>query len=192
MVDVTIRENITEMMAKVPEHMEADLAKVLLKAATFAGGKIGETVMTTFDNPSGELARSFLPARFVQTEEGVAAAAVSDLPYANIQDVGGTIFPKTVSHLAVPLTNEARNMWPRDWPQKELFFVEVKRTRNKLLAQRMSGGRIRPQYLLKDSVTIEGTDYLGRAMQASEEEINEILEHGIQEILDRADSESEG
>lgn len=186
MVDVQIRENVSKLMEQVSEEMQPELAKLLLKAATFAGGVIQQTIDGTFKKSSGQLSRSFLPARFVQTDEGVAAAAVSDQPYANIQDVGGTITPRTVRHLAIPLSSEAKNQWPRDWPQKRLFFLEVKRTRNKFLAERI-GKKLELHYLLRDSVTIQGTDYLGRAMQAAENDINDILETGLQEMLDQAD-----
>ena len=188
MVDVTIRENITEQMDKLGDEMNPKIAKLLLKAADFAGREIATTAMATFKDPTGALARSFLPARFVQSSEGIAAAAVSDLPYAEIQDVGGVITPKNADHLAIPLTSVAKKQNPREWPAKRLFFLEIKRTRNKFLAERV-GSKLRFHYLLRERVRIPATNYLSKAMEAAEPEINDIIEQGVQQLINETEAE---
>jgi len=136
-VEVKIESNVRETFEAISDEMTSTLARTLLKAANFTGGTIAEIIQTTFDNPSGALARSFLPARMVQVSgKGVGAGAISDLPYANIQDQGGTIEPKTRKYLTIPLSPEAKRQWARDWPEKTLFFLEAKATRNKFLAER--------------------------------------------------------
>ena len=49
----------------------------------------------------------------------------SSVPYAAMQDEGGTILPKTVKFLAVPLTRavKVRGLWPRDYAEDALRFV---------------------------------------------------------------------
>lgn len=139
MVEVTVRENIERDLENLGDEINADIAKVLLRAANFAGSKIIEVADMTFKNPTGALGRSFLPPRFVQVKgKGIAAAAVSDLPYASIHETGEpTIVPRRYNHLAIPLTSEARSMPARDWPEGVLSLLVNKRNGNLFLVEKL-------------------------------------------------------
>jgi hypothetical protein len=155
--------------------IDAAFAKAVLRAASFAGGEIRRLVESTFPGSKGNLARSFLPATFVQAKEGViAAGAVSDEPHADIQDRGGTIYPRTVKMLAIPLTPYAEKRWPRDWPRDDLTIIRSKR--GNLLLMDIRSKKLVPQYVLKDSVTIKGKQYISRAERAARPEVEAIAE----------------
>jgi hypothetical protein len=80
----------------------------------------------------------------------------SDLPYARIQEFGGTITPKKAKFLAIPLPAALNangtpiKSSPRDWPNT---FCAKSKAGNLLIFQRR-GTQIVPLYVLKSSVYI--------------------------------------
>jgi hypothetical protein len=186
-VDITVTSDVDEFVDELNVTMSPALAKGLLKAANFAGGAIAERVNAIFSGGTGNLARSFLPARFVSVGGKIGAGAFSDLPYAEIQNRGGTITPATKDYLAIPLSSEAKNRWPRDWPVGDLFAFRSKRG-NLLLAERRTGTDLRIHYLLRKSVDIPATNYLEQAMQEAEPTIVEIVDEAVQAAIDEAES----
>lgn len=184
MVAFDVTSDLDQVLGDISEGMDTAMAKGVLKGATFAGGAIAKTANTTFDGGTGNLARDFLPARFVSVSGAIGAAAVSDLPYARIQDEGGVIHPKK-RYLAIPLTLEAKRQWPRDWPRNDLFVLRAKRSRNLFLAQRM-GDKPKFHYVLKKQVTIRGTDYIDRAMADAKDDIDAIMAETMQANIDDA------
>jgi len=80
--------------------------------------------VTEFDtHPTGALARGWVRDHIVMMGNTVAARMVNRVPYAAIQNRGGTITPKSGQYLAVPISPEARTpgMWPRDYPKGTFF-----------------------------------------------------------------------
>ena len=142
------------------------LAKALLKAATIASGFIMVEVRNRHPGGTGNLAGSF-KATFVDTPKGVSAGALSDLPYARIQNEGGTILPKG-KMLAVPVTPKAEKLWPRDWGENKLDLVVNKKKNQALLIEKATD---QLQYVLKASVTIKGKRYLEAAARKVETEM---------------------
>lgn len=165
-------------------------ARSVLRAANYAGGIIGGIVKNTLTKwPTGALAKSFLPARFVeQSDKKVSAEAASDLPYAGIQDKGGTIKGgKTATMLAIPLTAKARTLWPREWAKNELTLIPSKDSGPALLCTKQGRGKrysLVPQYALKKSVRIMGAHYLETAQDASQQGVVDILNEDIREALE--------
>lgn len=79
------------------------------------------SVKPVYGKSTGKLSKSLTLA--VEGDKTVYVG--SALPYAAIQQVGGTVRPKTVKCLAIPTQKSlARSgVWPRDWPRGALRFV---------------------------------------------------------------------
>ena len=186
-IKVTVTDDATVVLEGIPEALTPELSKAVLKAANIAGGEIVLAVRDTTagsGTTTGALARSVLPAHFVEAPKGsVAAAADSDLIYAKIQDQGGTIHAKSVKNLAIPLTKEARGLWPRDRPAGELVFRKSKKGAA-LLVSATTG---EPQYVLKPSVTLKGKGYIAKAREASEELVIETLNEAVDAAVEKAE-----
>jgi hypothetical protein len=92
----------------------------------------------------------------------------STLPYARIQEYGGTIYPKHAKFLAIPLTAalDSRGVplrqGPRFWQNT---FVAKSKAGNLLIFQRR-GKDIIPLYVLKDKVTIPARLGLGATIRS--------------------------
>lgn len=180
MLSVEINDGLTGILTTIVENFGPAHRKAALKAANYAGGAIAEEVYSRHGG-SGNLARSFLPATFIDTDEGVGAAAVSDLVYAGIQNRGGTVTSsRPGGMLAVPLTAWAKKRWPRD-VGGELFLIKSKRG-NLLLMNKLG-----PQYVLKRSVTLTGSGYIDAAAENSKARVAEIIDEANQQIIDEAE-----
>lgn len=180
---VKVESNVAKVLSDVEDGIDPTAARAVLKAATFAGGVIATKGMALFQDTKGSLPRSFLPARYVTSEGGIAAGALSDLPHADIQNKGGVIKGKG-KKLAIPLTAAAKHKWPRDWG-KDLFVAKSKKG-NVLLFDKATGT---PQYALKDSVTIPGTGYIDEAVPEAQEVATQILDEELQGMINREDKE---
>lgn len=166
------------------EAMGGALEKMInpevFKAATLAGGMVARVLQRT-QGGSGELARSFLPATWIKTKGPIiSAGALSSLPYAGIQDRGGTIRAKN-RLLAVPITRKAKTMWPRDWPRDELAYVQSVKSRKPLLidAKQQFGKKMIVHYVLKRFNKIKGKRYLAKAQKQSERKHGESLTQSV-------------
>jgi hypothetical protein len=115
----------------------------------------------------------------------------SSVPYANIQDQGGTITPKTVRYLAVPLTRDVkvRGMWPRDFARGDLYFrakVGGGQTVGFLFDAREGAlglGR-GPLFALVSSVTLPAKGLTDAALRATADELDDIYHEWIEGIDD--------
>lgn len=97
--------------------------------------------------------------------EAFAVTVGSNLVYAPIQQVGGTIVPKTARALAIPMQASLarRGVWPRDFPDGALRFVPNKKGRGKAvgyLFENDPDGAGRLMYVLVREVEIKGQPYL--------------------------------
>jgi hypothetical protein len=192
-MDVTVAlagRSVGQVVEKWKARLYPAVVKECLRLANIAGGEIARQAIALLPGGRGALARSFLPARLLSITNGeVKAGAISDLPYARVQNEGGTIKPSTRKMLAIPQTAKARSMWPRDWAKDELFLVP-KGPDLALLMSPGKGKRGKPklQYILKPSVKIEGTGYIDHAADAtklaaageSPEKLSEALEQDEQ------------
>jgi len=176
--------SVGEIVGAWVEKLNPALARECMRLANIAGGEIANYAMTYFPNGTGELARSFLPAKFVQSSEGIAAGALSDLDRARILNDGGTITPKTVSKLAIPLTKQAEKLWPRDWPRKDLTLIVGN---GKAVLCSKQGDRLKAQYALVSSVTIRGRHYIDHAAAATKlESEGESAHRLVEDAFDAA------
>ena len=155
-----------------------DMAKVMLASAHVAA----KHVAAEAPRDTSQLARSFLAnVGFVErSDETVTTRTHSPLPYARIQDQGGTIKPKTAKMLAIPFTAKARARWPRDWARDKLALIEVRG--KKFLIERV-GEKAIFHYILKESVTLEGKQYIAKAKRKAAPEIDRLVRTRIAELM---------
>jgi hypothetical protein len=124
-----------------------------------SGGWPGGTTATTLSRRSGNLTDAIVRSVEVMgttmsTIEGHIGAP--GIPYAKIQEEGGTITAKGGKFLCIPLPAALDGQGlplkssPRDWPNT--FFAKS-RAGNLIIFQRV-GTNITPLYVLKTSVTI--------------------------------------
>jgi len=145
----------------------------LLEAAQHVEGEIKAKIFELHDSRTGNMARSYTAAPLFREKKSWSTGVYSTLIYAGIQDQGGTIHPKTVKNLAIPISDYVKvkvGLWPRDWPKGALHLVRSKKG-NMLLADK-SG---KPHYALKTKVEIPGTGYLEEAREAAEPGVRKIL-----------------
>ena len=184
MVAILIEDRASDELLTIGSSLEDLLRGSLLvgRAAQIVVDEIKAEVRQSFRDQSGRLEDSWK----VQVQEvggdRVTAAAVTDAPYALIQNTGGTILPRG-NRLAIPLpgADVPRGKWPRDFPRGALFKITSKRG-NELL---MSTTTKRPMFVLKNRVTLRGTGYLDRAIDAAEPRITELVETEVQFVIDR-------
>ena len=154
-----------------------------------SGGWPGGTTDSSLSKRSGALDTAILDS---VKDEGSTFASIRGqigapgVPYARIQELGGTIKPKNAKYLCIPLqaaldgSGLPLKSSPRDWPNT---FVTKSKAGNLIIFQKR-GTSIVPLYVLKDSVTIParlgmrksldaGLPYfVGRALDAMVKELH--------------------
>ena len=110
----------------------------------------------TWQNQTGDLTRTIQVVRNAHPSGAfvVGRWGSTDVAYALIHEIGGTIVPKRAKFLTVPVTENAKRAGsPRNMPS--LHFGKTKGGQPVLLDQ---SGRV--QYLLRKKVTIPARPYL--------------------------------
>lgn len=169
---------------KLAAAMTVATAKAVLRAGQAASGELAQAVMDLLTKrPTGGLARSF-EVTFVDGEEPRSRAA-SSLPYAKIQDEGGTIRPKRAKMLAIPLDGVPRGMRPREYGQP-LSFRPAKGGGGVLVDP--SG---KPRFSLRRSVVIRGVGFVRVALARLEEQLPEIADHELRAAVVNVERETD-
>ena len=167
------------------------VATALLRTAQDLEGAISNEVKERLTKrPRGALARSWRSTLTERDGELVARVA-SALPYAAIQDQGGTIRPKR-KYLAVPI-NLPGGPRPGQGPRqfgRPLRYVPTARGAS-LVETRGTGKRAKTitRYVLRRSVTLTGVGYLDAAVRQVDPEgrIGVVLDREIMREVDRAE-----
>ena len=185
MVAIVIEDRASGELVEAADSLEELLrgSGLVGRAAELLVEEIKQEVRNTFRKQSGRLEESWR-VKFVSSEGRRAeAAAVSDSPYAMIQNDGGVILPRRAKNLAIPTPNNPDpKRWPRDYPDGALQFMKNKRTGNALL---LNARTKKPLFVLKNRVRIPATGYLNRAIDKSEDRIAELVESEVQFRIDR-------
>lgn len=187
MIGIQITDTASPMLKKLQPSVSEHFAKNVLRAAQDAAGEIRKVIMSTSKGRTGKLARSF-KAEFVSVGSGrVSAGAFSDLSYADIQDRGGTIRPKTMKRLAVPIMS-GKNLpvgkWPRHFAKGQLTFIPRK-GKAPLLAK-VTRTRVTPLFVLMASVKIKPKRYLRAARPKAEAAAHKILGEHVTAAVKKA------
>ena len=192
--NTTIKDDYGVFLSKLKPELYKQVSGGVLKAAQIAAGHIRKTV----PKKKGGLARSFR-ATLLKSKDDIRAGAISDLIYADVQDrgthgaLGGPIRPRTVKFLSIPLSDRAKRMaglWPRN-DSLPLFCFKGKSGKLFLAnANSEPGKKDFLQYLLVESVTIKGSNYLERAQEMASKEIIEVVGKSVQSAIDRSEKES--
>lgn len=157
-------------------HLDGALRRVLQRSGLFirraAVRRLRER-RGRFGASSGRLAQSLA----IRTEP-TSVAVGSNLAYAAIQQLGGTVVPRTVRALAIPMLRHLarRGVWPRDLPRDSMRFVplhagnvvgklvraedRVIETRGGKRRRRVAGKAGETMYLLVRQSRIRGRPYL--------------------------------
>lgn len=160
---VKIADTATPLLEDLDASLLDTVKRGALKSAELTAGVLRREIMQTYPNGRGGLARSYRPSLVAVSGKKVVTGVFSDLVYAGIQNRGGVVTPRNAKALAIPLNKSIPvGKWPRHFARGELFFVKSKRG-NSLLARTKGKDGIEPMFLLRKSVTIRGTNYLGRA-----------------------------
>lgn len=179
LLKIQIISDVNAYLARVSVELDRELVQALVDAALHVEGELKQTIMETFTRGgTGQLARNPKATLLDRNGEVKSSAVLLDLVYADIQDRGGVIKPKSVKHLSIPLTQEARvpGKWPRTWGPKELTFIKSK-AGNLLLVKTsaLKRGQIDAQYVLKKQVKVKGQGYIKRARDAAMAGVREIV-----------------
>lgn len=124
---------------------------------------------------TGHLAQSIQSS--VYQENGVVTARIGSgalnkerMPYAEIHEDGGTITPKRVKYLTIPLaaaltaSGAPRKASARDWANT---FVGKSKGGALIIFQKVGKKSIIPLYVLKRSVTIPARHYMSETLESS-------------------------
>ena len=168
------------------------VATALLRTAQDLEGAISLEVRERLTKrPRGALARSWRSTLTERDGELVARVA-SALPYAAIQDQGGTIRPRRGRWLAIPVEGPGGprvGQGPRQFG-RPLRYVPTARGAS-LVETRGTGKRAKTitRYVLRRSVTLTGVGYLDAAVRQVDPEgrIGVVLDREIMREVDRAE-----
>ena len=126
---------------------------------------------------AGGLAADWRKRDTVESGTNWIASAGSRKPYAAIQHYGGTILPRTVSRLAVPLLDTLRSsaMWPRDFPAGQFYSTSPPGVPGALI-DRQSG---EAWYALVLSVFIPPTRYVTTIAQRARPQLRALVSEAV-------------
>ena len=160
-------ERVIERLAAggVSEAMVRELAGV---AQDLEGEISRQIVQRLTKRPRGALARSWRTTLQVDGRD-VRAVIASSLPYARIQDQGGTIRPVRARALAIPVEGAGGprpGQGPRQFGRPLEFRPGRNRGEGRLVEVRGKGKSAREitRYILRRSVRIEGEQYVDAAV----------------------------
>ena len=156
------------------------VAKAL--AGRHSGAWPGGTGAQSLSKRSGVFVDSILKSVTVsgETFEAIQGTIGAGVPYAAIQEFGGTISPKNAKYLCIPLpaamdgSGQPLRSSPRDWPNT---FVKRSKAGNLLIFQKR-GTSIVPLYVLKSSVVIPARLGLRKTLDAG-------LPYFVERAMDR-------
>lgn len=175
---ITIQQFEARLRQLSSGALMAVLRKTMVSAAAKGQRYAAEHVNQRLATRSGSLVRSIRGTSTVKDElieVRLGAGGNPPLKYAALQEVGGTVVPKTAKYLTIPvgpgLTTEAgvTKLRARDIP--DLAYAQTKSGQPVLVRQ--SDGTV--MFVLKRQVRVEGKHYLRDAAQRVAKELPDIL-----------------
>tara|TARA_R110002020_G_scaffold304441_2_gene520177 strand:+ start:194 stop:775 length:582 start_codon:yes stop_codon:yes gene_type:complete len=169
-------EMLDDIAARIPEDW---MLESMLRQGEMLRGKIVRAIMSAAKEPKGDLMRSYQVELVDKSKEAVSVGVYSDLVYAEIQDEGGTVYPKK-KWLAYPHKDAKSYVgvrWPRDFGKGQLHFALSKKSSD--VAYLFEDGRAKPVFILRKSVDLPGLDYLNTALDQYDQEVEKDLDQHI-------------
>lgn len=172
MIEIKVKglSTISSGLNKVRRKIQLDREKTLMAAAKTIKSRIATEVDRFAKDPTPKLRDSFEIVVEKSDVFGITGIAVrSELPYAAIQDRGGTVRAKNPSgFLTIPIHPDAKRKRARDFPG--IFRPGGKR----FLAVR-EGKDLKPLFALKESVVLPAQHYLDKALSKSTTAIQNLF-----------------
>ncbi len=97
-----------------------------------------------------------------------------EVPYALIQERGGTVRPKRAQWLAIPFRNVKG--FPREY--RDTFFAKSKKG-NLILFQKQGKGGKKPLFSMKKEVTIPASKWFSSTMEKQRQKLETILNERV-------------
>jgi len=151
---------------QIESHLRRTLKPVVHRAGTLVQADMKKMV-----NRSGSPSPAGKPpgkdtgtlGRSIQVDAGKAdqlrVRIGTNVPYGRIQEFGGTIRPKNVKRLPVPLNREAKFMQRRGSLRSQSLTLIPRRGKDPLLVVKTKNG-MRPMFVLKKSVTLPARPFV--------------------------------
>ncbi len=187
MIDIEIdKEDINKMITKLqeisPEKRGATAYKAFVDATIFIEQKLKVNISNKILKVRSGRLRNSIGSFVIEKEkeiEGIIGSGVRQgerVKYANIHETGGTITPKNVKWLTIPLQSA---LTPAGVPRGKAkdfdnTFFAWSKANNLLLFQRQ-GKNVIPLFVLKKSVTIPARRYMSKTAEEVMPEIAEII-----------------
>jgi hypothetical protein len=187
MMKVTTTNEVTPAVNKLSQRLGLAMVDGTLEAAQHIDGCIKKTINEMFPKSrTGDMMRSY-SAQFVEEKNGsISAGAFSDLAYARIQDEGGTLKPRDMKYLSIPMRKLPVGKWPRHFAKGALTLIKSK-AGNLLLVKFV--GKLKKKFdvyfLLRKSVTLKGKNYLDKAESEAQPGVELILGHSVDLSISR-------
>ena len=174
-------------------HILSEVAKAIPKKAILDGmllegefllAEIVDSIKTLQKQGRGDLRDSYQVELVQKTKDSVSVGVFSDLIYAEIQDTGDTIKPKTVKWLAYPHEDAKAFVgirWARDFPKKGAGSLGFALSSHDPKGTAYLFGRQfpHPVFILKKKVTIPGMQYLDDAMSRFKKDVDKPLDSTV-------------
>jgi hypothetical protein len=169
--------------------------KVVLEGMLLEGefllAEIVDSIKSLQKQGIGDLRDSYQVGLVQRKEDSVSVGVFSELVYAEIQDTGDTIKPKTVKWLAYPHEDAKAFVgirWARDFPKKgagSLGFALSKHD-PKGTAYLFGKEFAHPMFILKKKVTIPGMQYLDDALVRFNKEVERPIDSSVGLVFEEA------
>lgn len=148
------------------------------------GGGGGKTLYDT-----GRLVRSFLASKVEYTKMSMRLG--SPVEYALLQQLGGTVLPKTARMLAIPLQPEARKAggarrWWSKYGATRRPFIRRGPSGKLFIFGKDGAHGVKPFFMLLDKVTVVGRPYLGFKREDRELFLSLLVAHAAKEASGNA------
>ena len=175
-IRISYKSDLASVMPALRKRMVMSVTRGVMRASQQVAGEVRKSIKAKLGQRTGALGRSFRATMFATKGDDISGGAFSSLSYAQIQDEGGTIKPRTRQYLAVPISTKAKRtvgLWPRHWAKGVLFLIRS-RAGKLLLVERKARG-LQVHYLLTKSVSLRGKNYIGDAETRSAPMVQQIL-----------------
>jgi len=206
MIEIKISpEDIQKLLNKIEGLNPKDAGRAIYKgfqtATLETENRLKQNISGIFLKVRSGRLRSSIGSMVSIKEDGLLGEVGSGIrtgektPYASIHETGGTITPKRVRYLTIPLNAALTPSGVARFTARELFagvsnyddsFVKKSSAGNLIIfgvQKRGKSNKITPLFLLRNSVTLPGSQYMSLTANEIMAEVVDIISRGIDEAL---------